>query len=247
MAAAAAAGASPMVAAVLGASGNVGGALVRDLVGSERWSKVHLFGRRELSDWAGHPKIVQHVVDMAQIQQESERPLRDAQVAACFVTMGVGAPSKLPKGEEGKQELMRIDCDVPAAFGAAAKAAGVRHFSLLGAVGADESQSYSRVTGTGAGGGWYNHVKGVAERRVRELQFPTCGLFRPATLIGNTNTPGFFNWLAPKLDWAVPGKWHSIHIERLARCMARQAESALDKGEPAVYVAEGKTLLELAE
>eukprot|EP01062_Namystynia_karyoxenos_P025924 TRINITY_DN202_c0_g1_i1.p1 TRINITY_DN202_c0_g1~~TRINITY_DN202_c0_g1_i1.p1 ORF type:complete len:280 (+),score=87.82 TRINITY_DN202_c0_g1_i1:102-842(+) len=245
--AAAARCAFPMVAAVLGGSGNVGSALVRDLVASGSWSQVHLFGRRELSDWAGHPKVVQHVVNMSAIREEAEGPLRDAQVAAAFVTLGIGATSKLPPGPEGKQELMRVDCDIPAAFGAAAKAAGVRHFSLLGAVGADESQTYGSIMGARAGGGWYRHVKGLAERRVRELEFPTAGLFRPATLIGCTNTPGFAQWLAPKLDWLVPISWHSIHIERLARCMARQAESALLEGEPAVYVAEGETLLNLSE
>ena len=52
-------------------------------------------------------------------------------VSAVFVTLGVGAPSRLPRTEEGKLELMTVDCLLPAALADAAQRAGVRHFSLL--------------------------------------------------------------------------------------------------------------------
>eukprot|EP01065_Artemidia_motanka_P021330 TRINITY_DN254_c0_g1_i10.p1 TRINITY_DN254_c0_g1~~TRINITY_DN254_c0_g1_i10.p1 ORF type:complete len:269 (+),score=83.66 TRINITY_DN254_c0_g1_i10:66-872(+) len=233
-------------AAVLGASGNVGAMIVKELLGNGRWGKVVLIGRRKLPEYDGNAMVQQHVVDMGKVREESEPILKDAGVTAAFMALGVGVTRNLPGGEEGKRELMRVDVDIPAAFASAAKSAGVQHFSLLGSVGADEKATYSCITHTGAGGGYYMHCKGLIERKVTEEGFRTCGLFRPATLIGNSNTPGFFNWLAPKLDWAVPNRYHSIEIGRLGRAMVAQAESALQSESPAVFVAEGPSLLSLA-
>eukprot|EP01062_Namystynia_karyoxenos_P025928 TRINITY_DN202_c0_g1_i5.p2 TRINITY_DN202_c0_g1~~TRINITY_DN202_c0_g1_i5.p2 ORF type:complete len:287 (+),score=116.05 TRINITY_DN202_c0_g1_i5:104-862(+) len=236
------AGSGPLVAAVLGASGNVGSALVRQLSARERWGEIHVIGRREAPQLAGIPRVTQHVVDMGNLRAEAEELLRRIRVHSCFVCLGVGAPSKLPKGEEGKRELMRIDCELPAQFAEAAKAAGAAHFSLLTSVGADEKAQYSGCTHTGAGGGWYNHVKGVAERRVRELHFPTAAAIRPGTILGNTNTPGCWACLAPKLDCCLPAAWHSIHVDEIGVAMARQAEQAAAGEAPEWYVAEGPTL-----
>jgi hypothetical protein len=54
-----------------------------------------------------------------------------AGVDSVFLALGVGAPSKLPRGEAGQTELMRVDCLVPTAFARAAKQAHVPHVSLL--------------------------------------------------------------------------------------------------------------------
>lgn len=54
-----------------------------------------------------------------------------AGVDSVFLALGVGAPSKLPRGSEGQAELMRVDCLVPTAFAHAALQARVPHVSLL--------------------------------------------------------------------------------------------------------------------
>lgn len=85
------------------------------------------------------------------------RPLlRDASVSACFVTMGVGKPSKV-----SPEELERVDLQKPTAFATASKASGcVRHISLLTSVGADADAKPSRIGGTSAGAGMYLGIKG---------------------------------------------------------------------------------------
>lgn len=234
-----------LTALVLGASGNVGGALVRRLLApGSRWGSVILVNRRALPEWSGDARVKEHVLDINRLETEVA-PALAVPPDACFVTLGVGAPSKLPSGEEGKKELMRVDCEVPYALARAAKLAGVPHFALLTATGANVAGQYSWLTHTSAVGGFYRHVKGTAEQRVQALGFRTCGIFRPGALLGNANTPSYVGWLAPKMDLLLPANAQSIHIDEVAEAMVRQAEQALDAGKPEVTVAEGKSLFAL--
>ena len=53
------------------------------------------------------------------------------------------------------------------------------------------------------------------------------GLYRPAVILGNSNTPGYLSVVMPLLHWAMPSKYHSIHKNDLARAMVAQSELAL--------------------
>lgn len=236
-----------MVAAILGGTGSVGKEVIKALASSAECDRIIMFNRREV-DLAGFesPKVTQQVVDMAKLG-ELQAMLTENDVNTVFVTMGVGAPSKLPRGEEGKEELHRVDCVLPSQFLASAQKANVRSAVLLTSVGANIKSKYSRMTGTAAGSGWYAHVKGEVETNATALRFPQLALFRPATLIGASATPGWFNWLAPKLDWAVPVNAHSIKIEHLAQKMARCGQAGLaaadaEAAEPTTKIFQGKDL-----
>jgi hypothetical protein len=52
------------------------------------------------------------------------------------------------------------------------------------------------------------------------------GLYRPAVILGNSNTPGVLGYVMPLLHWAMPSKYHSIHKNDLARAMVAQSEQA---------------------
>ncbi|CAN0304668.1 unnamed protein product, partial [Hapterophycus canaliculatus] len=60
-----------------------------------------------------------------------------------------------------REELEKVDMEIPTAFAKACKSAGcVRHISLLGSVGANANAKPSFLTGTTAGGGLYLSTKG---------------------------------------------------------------------------------------
>ena len=61
-------------------------------------------------------------------------------------------------------------------------------------------------------------------RRIRQVRLP--GIYRPAVILGNANTPSVLNYLMPLLHWAMPSKYHSIHKNDLARAMVAQSEQA---------------------
>lgn len=241
-----------MIAAVLGGSGSVGKEVVKHLLALPTCERIILINRRDLDlkssfDLANvdekTSKISQHVVDMEELNSKSTVDiLAGAQVNTIFLTLGVGAPSKLPSGEKGKNELLRVDCTLPSQFAEAAKEAGVKHVSLLTAVSPDINATYGGSTS--AVSGWYRHVKAKVEENITEKKFESFAVFRPSTLVGASATPGFVGWLAPKLDWLVPVKYSSIHIKSLADKMVRNATQNLDT--PCEkFVAEGKSLVDI--
>ena len=82
--------------------------------------------------------------------------------------------------------------------------------AFLISVGADISAQYSSITHTGAGGGYYCHIKGLVEQTIIDHNFPSTAIFRPAAIIGNSNTGPFASWLAPKFDctWMIPTRFN---------------------------------------
>jgi hypothetical protein len=171
---------------------------------------------------------------------------------ALFITLGVGAPSKLPRSDEGKHELLRVDCLVPTAYAAVAKSNGVPLVSILTAAGPDITADYGFIMGNAAGGGWYRHVKGQVEQNLIDLKVSNLAIFRPAAIVGNRYLGDFGSWLMPKFDWMLPLKYNSIKQEDLAAAMVNHAlnqpASAATRQEPIqpnVLVAEGESLFAL--
>jgi len=66
-------------ATIIGASGAVGSALVKELLASSHCSKLVSFGRRtkeEFKDYAGSEKLTQHVIDLDKIEEEVSSELK---------------------------------------------------------------------------------------------------------------------------------------------------------------------------
>ena len=224
---------------VLGASGNVGRSIVNQLKTRDDVQRIVLLGRRELVEFKGNNKIEQYVVSMDKLYEESLPLLKDIDVV--FITMGVGQPKKV-----SVEELERIDVTLPTEFCRAAKENEVRHVSILTSTGADVKLVPGKQTY--AGSNTYLHFKGKVEENIAKMGFESFRAIRPATLLGNTNTPGFFEWLAPKFDWALPKRFNSIHIDHLARAMINCADETLQENEPApVLILEGETLFDFID
>jgi uncharacterized protein YbjT (DUF2867 family) len=200
-------------AIVVGATGAVGSALVRELLASPRWMHVTALVRRKSDAFApvaGADKLEQIVVDMAQLERDAAGPAKDCDAAFC--TMGVGQPSKV-----SKDELWKVDVDYAAAFARACKTAGIRHLSLLGALGANaKSRSY------------YLKAKGSAEEALRAQAFPRVTFFRPSLLVTKEIRYGFQDrvtqTLFPIVSRVLPRRLHEIRVEELARAMRLNAE-----------------------
>lgn len=200
-------------AAVIGATGAVGSALVRELLRSSRCEAVTVLARRKVDVFDREPgaaKLTQIVIDMDHIEREAAAPLKG--IDAAFCTMGVGQPSKV-----SKEEHWKVDVEYAAAFARACKTAGVAHLSLLGSVGADASSS-SR----------YMNVKGAAEDALRAQRFERCSFFRPSLLITPELRYGFQDrvtqWGFPIVQNLLPKRFHGIRVEDLARAMRINAE-----------------------
>ena len=195
-------------AMLLGATGNVGGRILHLLVQSPLCRKVVVVTRRHVAELA-HPKVQQVVVNMDRLKEELAPSARGIDIA--LAAFGVGKGS----AKMADEEVRRIEIAYPTAFASAAKAGGARVLAMMTAVGAD-SQSSTK----------YLRNIGDKEKQAKALAFDFLGLYRPAVILGNTNTPSALAVVMPLVHWALPSRYHSIHKNDLARAMVAQSEQA---------------------
>ncbi len=195
-------------AIVLGATGNVGGRIVQLLIRNPLCRKVIVVTRRK-TDAFTDPKVFEAVVNMDRL--EEELPAYSQGVDVALAAFGVGKGSaKMPE-----EELRKIEVAYPLAFCRAARARGARVCGVMTAAGADSLAGMK-----------YAKIIGEKEKAVESVRFDFLGLYRPAVILGNSNTPGALGYVMPLLHWAMPSRYHSIHKNDLARAMVAQSEQA---------------------
>jgi uncharacterized protein YbjT (DUF2867 family) len=208
MAAVAAEAKAQYTAIVLGATGNVGGRIVQLLIMNPLCKKVVVVTRRTTYTLAD-PKVSEVVVNMDRLQEELAPHAQGVDIALAAFGVGKGS-AKMPEAE-----VRKIEIAYPQAFCRAAKAGGARVCGVMTAAGADPE---SRTK--------YAKIIGEKETAVESVKFDFLGMYRPAVILGNSNTPGALGYVMPLLHWAMPSKYHSIHKNDLARAMVAQSEQA---------------------
>jgi len=196
-------------AVMVGATGAVGGALLRHLLASTECAGVVAITRRPVN-LGESPKLRTEVADFASLESATERLAASCDQAFC--TVGVGQPRKV-----SREEFWRVDVEYAGAFARGARAAGARHISLLSAVGTNAASR-----------NFYVRVKGAAEEAVAKAGVPRTSLFRPSLLVTDQLryglqdrvTQAVFPLVAPLL----PARFHHIHVDDLARAMQLNAE-----------------------
>lgn len=217
-----------LTAIVLGGSGSVGTALLRELLHDDAFATVITLSRRSLPEivavaHSSGCKLVEKIVpDM------SPALLAAATIDAAsavdgelegFSVLGVGAgTSKLTL-----EEHRAVDVALNEAFARGLRDSGkVRHLAFMSAAGADATASAS---GSGAAGmSRYNRVKGEAEAAVRASGPAIVSVFRPALIIGSQHTPWLLEKTLPLLSFVTPAKYKSIRVEQIAKAMSATAK-----------------------
>jgi uncharacterized protein YbjT (DUF2867 family) len=195
---------------LLGASGAVGGEVLKTLLTMPEVSRITVLTRRPL-DSPLNPKITLHVVDV--LDPESyQAHLKNHNIAIC--TLGVGQPTKA-----SQEEFTRIDKQAVLDFARACRTAGVRHFSLLGAIAAD-SKSRS----------FYLRSKGELRDAIAAMGFERFTVFQPAMILTPQNRYGVSQAVMLAL-WPIVSplmigslnKFRGNRVEDLGRAMAQNS------------------------
>jgi uncharacterized protein YbjT (DUF2867 family) len=166
------------------------------------------------------------VADFAALQ-----PLPPARVAVSALGTTIRAA--------GSQTGFRaVDHDAVLAFARAAQAAGVRHFIVITAVGADA-----------ASGVFYSRVKGEVERELAALGFDRLDIVQPGLILGpraeRRPVEALFQRLAPLLNPLLVGglgKYGGISGDAVARAVA----ALCDRSEPGRFVHQNRGIAALA-
>lgn len=193
---------TPALPALLaGASGLVGRAIARQWPGPAPLLRLV----RRAGSGGGGPE---RVVDFAALP-----PLPAADLAFCALGTTIQVA--------GSQAAFRaVDFDAVLAFARAARAAGVRRFAAVSALGANPRSS-----------NFYSRVKGEAEAALAALGFETLILARPSLLVGDRAALGqplrrgeiIGHRLTAPLGRLLPAAWRPIEAEVVARALLRAA------------------------
>ncbi|MFL5307844.1 MAG: NAD(P)H-binding protein [Polyangia bacterium] len=224
-------------AVVLGASGSVGNALIRELIRSRSFRPIVTIVRRLQPDQIAGAReagvelreTIVPAMDPAGLEAATTAAIRsvDGDVVA-FSVLGVGAgTAKLTIDEH-----CAVDVQLNAAFARGLKASGrVKHLAFMSAAGANPTAA---ATGSGAAGmARYARIKGEAEEAVKQSGPAVVSIFRPAMIIGSQHTPWLLEKVLPALSFLTPAKYKSITVEQIAKAMI--ATSRNTPAESAVY------------
>jgi uncharacterized protein YbjT (DUF2867 family) len=219
---------SKLTAIVLGGSGSVGMALLRELFHDDAFCAVVTLSRRSLPEavamarGTGRRLVEKLVPDMtpARLAAATLEVTRDFDGdLEGFSVLGVGAGTSKLTVEEHRA----VDVALNEAFARALRDSGkVQHLAFMTAVGADPT---AKASGGGAAGmSRYNRVKGEAEEAVRASGPAIVSVFRPAMIIGSQHTPWLLERALPLFSFVTPAKYKSISVEQIAKAMVAAAK-----------------------
>ncbi len=198
-------------ALVAGASGLVGGHVLRLLLADPSYERVTIFVRRELP--VSNRKLAQRVLEFDRLTELGDFP-RVHDVFCCLVTTIAQAGSQAA--------FRRVDFTYVVELARAASRHRADQFLLVSAVGA---AARSRV--------FYNRVKGETEDAVQRVSFAGIHIFRPSLLLGARTDPRpaerAASLVARALSWTLIGplkRYRPIRAEIVAQAMVRRAREA---------------------
>jgi uncharacterized protein YbjT (DUF2867 family) len=200
---------SDKTAVLLGASGLVGGFCLGALMDDPCYSRVMLFGRRQLPALT-RAKVRQRVADLESLKAEDFAGAQDIFIALGTTIRKAGSQA----------EFRRIDLEMPLHLAAAAVRGGAEQLVVVSSVGADPRS-----------GNFYLRTKGGLEQELAKLPFKAIHILRPSLLIGKRQEfrlgEALAMWIAPALDLLTLGplrKYHSATAEMVGKAMVRAAQ-----------------------
>ncbi|RYZ23748.1 MAG: hypothetical protein EOO16_03595 [Chitinophagaceae bacterium] len=162
----------PLTATLIGATGLIGGHLLRLLQADPYFGTVRVLTRRPLGLHA--PRTEEKLVNFQDVES-----FRLGLEGSDLIFVAVGTTQKKVAGDEAAYR--KVDFDIPVGAARWGKEAGARHLLLVSSVGANAASS-----------NFYLRLKGETEKAIGESGMPDVSVFRPSMLLGERteNRPG---------------------------------------------------------
>lgn len=192
-----------------GATGLVGGEILKGLLADVSVENVHVLARRALD--LRHPKLTVHVASFSALPG---LPRLDEAYLALGTTI---------RNAGSQAAFLAVDFDANLAVARAARDAGAARIGVVSAMGADAS---SRI--------FYNRVKGQLEEALKLLDFDALVIARPSLLTGNRQALGQPPRAGEKLAMIggallgplVPANYRPIAAASVARAILKRVPAA---------------------
>jgi uncharacterized protein YbjT (DUF2867 family) len=206
------------VALLAGATGLVGGEILRLLVQDPEIGEVRVPVRRPLPESMKGPKVRELQIDFNDLSAHPEWFKVDLVFSALGTTFAKA---------RSRKAFRRVDFDYPLAIARLARAQGARHFLFVSALAAD-SRSFV----------FYTRVKGELEDAIRSLGYPSVAIARPSQLLGDRKEHRFGEKLAKKFSMLLPSPWAGVQAWQVAAGLVKAAHDET----PGVRVLENREL-----
>jgi uncharacterized protein YbjT (DUF2867 family) len=205
---------------LVGATGLVGRAVLRQAQGDDRVTRIVAPTRRDLPP---HPKLENQLVDFEHMPADAPWWAVDGVVCTLGTTIR----------KAGSQEAFRrVDHDYPLAVARLARQHGARAFALNSATGADPRSRF-----------FYNRVKGEVEGALRGVGFPSLSIVRPALIGGDRDEFRPAEFVAMKIlrlaEPLLSRRYRVVPHERIASVLLEAAVTA----QPGEHIIESKAIV----
>lgn len=215
-------------AVVLGASGSVGNALIKELIRHGSFKPIVTLVRRSQPDQVAMARVagvelretLVPAMDPASLEAATTAVISSLEGGVVGLSvLGIGAGTAKLTIDEHRA----VDVHLNAAFARALKASGrASHLAFMSAVGADVNAT---AGGSGAAGmPRYARVKGESEEAVKQHGPAVVSIFRPAMIIGSQHTPWLLEKVLPAFSFVTPAKYKSITVEQIAKAMVATSQ-----------------------
>ena len=204
---------------VAGATGLIGGAVIRLLCDDPSAGNVIALTRRKIESLPDVARVRQEVMDFDRMKTSGRK------ISARTVVCALGTTIK----KAGSQKAFReVDYGLPMLLAEIAVKNGCEKFILISAVGADPNSPV-----------FYNKVKGELERDLEKLGFKALHIIRPSLLLGDREEfrlgEEIGKMMVKPFRFLIPGKYKPVQ----AGVIAQKIRSLLDDDTPGVHVYEG--------
>lgn len=214
--------ASPVNLLLVGATGAVGQAVLRQALSEERITRIVAPTRRPLqAAVAGGERLLNPVIDFTRLPEEAPWWKVDAVVCTLGTTIRVAG---------SQAAFAAIDRDLPIAVGRLARAAGATRYALNSSLGAS------------ARGNFYLRTKAEAEQGIIDLGFASTTIVRPSLIDAERNEarPGEQAGLliARLLRPLLSRRYRAVSPQAIAAALLR----GVVEGSPGVTIVESDAL-----
>ncbi|MBP1672341.1 MAG: NAD-dependent epimerase/dehydratase family protein [Bacteroidetes bacterium] len=193
------------IAAVIGASGLIGSAIVHELLQNSTYSEIRIITRRSLQ--FQHEHIREVIVDF-----ENPVDYKKALEGCSAIYCAVGTTNKKVKGN--KDAYRKVDYQIPVQAAQFGEELGIPYFTVVSSVGANDKSS-----------NFYLQLKGEMESKISQFAIYQIAIFRPSMLLGKRNEFRLAEKMAsimfPVISFLFPSKYKPIQAHKVAKAMVQ--------------------------
>ncbi len=200
-------------AIILGATGLTGNALLHQLIESNDYATVKIFGRSSCD--TKHPKIKEYIIDLFQLEDYKNDFIADA-VFCCIGTTKAKTPDQ--------ETYLKIDYGIPVSAAKLCEHNRIKTFIVISALGADKSSTI-----------FYSRTKGRMEEAVLSNTIENIYILQPSLIGGNREEHRlgelmgkYFMKVINPLFIGKMKKYRSINPETIATCMMYLANNKFE-------------------